>query len=354
MKQLKVQNAIDPEFIRDDILETDLQFIAADHPEFYYIGRIDTLNPRAPVFIWQGTEVRAKFSGRYIGFRFSKAFGENFFNVIIDGKIRLFHLREGEYHDYLLNEALPAGKHELILFKRNEALFSNAVFHGIILEKDAQFGPRPRPLPIQIEFYGDSITAGACNENPDGDNYDDYSTHNNYLAFGAITARNINAEYSCIAVSGTGVCYSWNPVLMLEIYDRLYPDRGSRRYDFAGRKPDIVVLNLGQNDYGYPISIEKRFPIDFTEKYTELVRNIRGLYPKAYIICAIGGMSAYHESSELQDAFKKAVDQLQDVDSKVLSFIFSVYSANHPRVDTHAKLAEELTDFIKNRIMGNF
>jgi hypothetical protein len=196
------------------------------------------------------------------------------------------------------------------------------------------------------------MTAGACNEDPAEDQYADYSTHNNYLSYGSITARNLNTEYVSIAVSGTGICYSWNPVFMADIYDKLYPDKTSKRYDFSGRKPDIVVINLGQNDYGYPANKGLPFPSDFTEKYVQLVRNIRSLYPDAKIVCAEGGMSAYHDSKELQAAFTKAIDELKTTDKKLYSFIFTAFSYNHPRIDTHAKLAEELTAFLKTEVLN--
>lgn len=340
-----------PAFTVCNIEEADWQIITPENSGLYYIGRIDRKEPGAPRFIWQGTELRFGFSGRRLGFRFSDAWGQNFYNVIIDGRVNLLRLVEGGSHDYLLDEALPEGRHEVVLFKRTEAMFSNAVFRGLILERGAEMGSKSEPLPLAIEFYGDSITAGACNEDPAADQYDDYSTHNNYRSYGAITARNLNAEYVNIAVSGTGICYSWNPVLMPEVYDKLYPDNTSERYDFSGRKPDIVLLNLGQNDYGYPNSLGKPFPSDFAEKYTKLVRNLRGLYPHARIICAIGGMSAYRESPDLQAAFNKAVELLKSGDDRIYSFVFTAYTNTHPRVDTHAKLAAELTRFIKRVVL---
>jgi hypothetical protein len=328
------------------------RLVSPGHPDLYSIGRIDTRTPEAPVFIWQGTEIRTRFSGRSIGFRFSGAWGQNFFNVIIDGEIRVLQLTEGGTHDYLLAEGLPDGLHELILHKRTEGKFSKCIFGGIILEKKAQLGPKPEPLPLRIEFYGDSITAGACDEDPGADQYDDFSTHNNYRSYGAITARDLNAEYVCIAVSGIGVCYSWNTLLLEDIYDRLYPDPNSPKYEFPERKPDIVVLNVGQNDYGYSVIKDVAFPSDFTDKYVGLIRNIRNLYPDARIICTMGGMSAYNDSAELQAAFGKAVTQLQGADAKIHTLTFTSFTFNHPRVDTHEKLATELTAFLKKEVLG--
>lgn len=334
------------DFITDNIKERDWQIIPADSPDLYYIGRLDDRDPKAPVIVWQGTEVRASFTGKTIGFRFSGVSGLNFFNVIIDGQSRLLKLEDGEF-DYLLAATLSDGPHDLILFKRSEAMSGNASFRGLILEKTAQLGPKPKPLSLGIEFYGDSITAGACNEDPGDDQYEDCSTHNNYLSYAAITARNFNAEYFNIAVSGTGLCHSWNPIMMPEIYDKIYPDSTSPKYGFSEKKPEIVVVNLGQNDYNYPLSINKPVPRNYAEKYVEFVRNIRSLYPESHIVCAIGGMDCYHASAEFRAAFQQAVQKLKNTDPKIHSFVFEAYTLTHPRVDTHLKLASELTAFLK-------
>lgn len=255
-----LSNIMREAFIVDKIAEVDWRIITPDSPELYYIGRIADHDPKAPVLIWQGTEIRARFTGKTIGFRFSGVSGQNFYNVIIDGQIKLLKLKEAkETYDYLLAETLPEGPHDLILFKRSEAMSGNAAFRGLILEKTAELGPKPEPLPLRIEFYGDSITAGACNEDPGDDQYEDLSTHNNYLSYAAVTARNFNAEYFNIAVSGTGLCYSWNPIMMPEIYDKIYPDSASPKYGFPGKNPEIVIINLGQNDYSYPNSLGSRF-----------------------------------------------------------------------------------------------
>ncbi|HEX3047954.1 MAG TPA: hypothetical protein VHY08_24595 [Bacillota bacterium] len=107
--------------------------------------------------MWEETEVRVHFTGKSVGFRFSDSWGQNYFNVIIHGKMRVLQLKEWGTYGYLLTEVLPEGMQELILFRRIEARYSGTKFGGLILEKDAPLGPKPEPLPLRIEFYGDSI-----------------------------------------------------------------------------------------------------------------------------------------------------------------------------------------------------
>jgi hypothetical protein len=83
----------------------------------------------------------------------------------------------------------------------------------------------------------------------------------------------------------------------------------------------------------------------------EFVRNIRHLYPESDILCILGGMNCYHESAELRTAFEQAVEELKNTDPKVRSLVFKAFSPTHPRVDTHRKLAAELTAFLKKAVI---
>ena len=41
---------------------------------------------------------------------------------------------------------------------------------------------------------------------------------------------------------------SWDSLIMPEIYDRLVPTDSKSKWDFSLYRPDIVVVNLFQND----------------------------------------------------------------------------------------------------------
>jgi lysophospholipase L1-like esterase len=328
-------------------------FIKADDPSIYYIGRFASGASDRPVFVWQGSQLCARFSGRRIGFRFDSVIGRNYYNVIIDGENRLLGLEEGPGTDYLANFEIEPGEHELVLYKRSEAYFGSAVFQGLILEKGACLGPRPETLPLRIEFYGDSITAGACNEDPGDDQYEDLSSHDNYLSYGSIACRMLNAEYISIAVSGTGLTCSWNPILMPEIWDRTAPDPVSPKHDFSGPPPDIVVVNLGQNDVGFPASQGRPLSGDFAQRYVSFIRGIRAVYPRSFIVCTIGGMTAYRDSAELRAAWSCAMGALRGGDDRILELRFEAFSYSHPRIPVHRALAAELASFIRTEILGH-
>jgi hypothetical protein len=329
-------------------------FVPADDPALYYVGRFPASGRSAPDFVWQGSELLARFAGRRLGLRFDKPVGPAFFNVLVDGANRILELKSEGAADYILDADLGPGEHELVLYKRTEAFIGSVAFRGLILERGASLGPRPEPLPLRLEFYGDSITAGACNDEPGEDQYEDQSAHDNYLSYGAIASRSLGAEHVSIAVSGTGICRSWNPILMNAIWDKASCDSEggpNRNWDFSCHEPDIVVINVGQNDHSLPFSLGQPFPPDFAPRYVDFVLSLRRAYHGAAIVCSIGGMSAWRDSPDLQTAWERAVAELKASDPRVFDLRFEAFSYNHPRVAVHRALAAELAAFIRTNVL---
>ena len=135
---------------------------------------------------------------------------------------------------------------------------------------------------------------------------------------------------------------------MMDIYDKLYPDKNSRIYKFNDPEPDFVVINLGQNDYGFPQSTGNPFPSGFSEKYISFIGKLRKKYKKSEIICAAGGMSGWKDSMDYKAQFAGVVDHLKAKDKKMHSFEFKAFSYCHPRTDIHEKMAGELTEYLRN------
>jgi lysophospholipase L1-like esterase len=348
-------------------------FIRADDPRYAYVGRIDRKDPAAPVLIWSGTTVRARFHGKSLAIQLNSLNGSNYFTVVVDGEARMLAAVDSGRAVYRWSGGLPDTDHELTIFKRTEAMFSYIAFEGLFLDREQRaLGPRPRALPRKIEFYGDSITAGAIDEvfpyDNDGDTYNPigYSAHNNYTAYGAVTARNIDAEYDAIACSGIGVSVSWNDPTMPDVYDRLYYKfdvgelrQDSNRYDFsAERPPDIIVMNLGVNDFGRSSFLGEPFPSDYVERYVALVEHLRALRPRAAIVLTLGGLSTGStdgQAAVLMTAFTTVVNHFTrgaTRDPKVYAFVFQATNSAdpglHPRDYTHQLMANELTQFLKD------
>ena len=50
--------------------------------------------------------------------------------------------------------------------------------------------------------------------------------------------------------------------------------------DLNAWKPDVVFVNLGDNDESFTVKQKQPFPVDFNDGYISLVRAIRAAYPK--------------------------------------------------------------------------
>src|SRR5690606_42014472 len=87
------------------------------------------------------------------------------------------------------------------------------------------------------------------NEAPEDGPDDNKAEKNNFLAYGAITARNLNAEYVSTSQSGVGLMASFVNFTMQEFYDQLSAiNNNDSVWDFSRWTPHVVVINLFQND----------------------------------------------------------------------------------------------------------
>ena len=203
---------------------------------------------------------------------------------------------------------------------------------------------------LKIEFYGDSITSGHGNLDESRENNDDKSTWDNYQSYASIIARELNADLRCISMSGIGIMVSWYPLIMPQVYDRINPNSEFPKNDFNQWQPDIVVVNLLQNDDWL---INRLSPIPDTEErikhYASFIKSIRDQYQYATIFCTLGNMNITREKSPWPGVVQAAVDSLDD--SKLFFTTMSYKkTGGHPTVSEHRQMADELTPFIKSKI----
>lgn len=329
---------------------------ASQRENFRLVTRVDPDVPDIPLLAWTNAQVRARFTGTRLGLRMQGLNGQIWFNVTIDGQTQRLNLVSGSTQDYVLKRALPEGEHEVVISKRTEANSTQGRFHGLLLAPEGRLLAAPPERALRIELYGDSISAGACNGDVAADQYDDLSTHDGTRSYGAVAARILDADYLGIAVSGIGIAASWGDgERMPEVFDRILPFTSSSRAPAmlpGQRQPDVIVVNLGQNDFGWPSSQGKPFPSDYRSRYVAMVKALRARHPKARIICALGGMSGWKASPDLLQSWKDAVTELKSQDTMIWGLQFQAYTDAHPRIDTHAKLGKELADFLQTQVLS--
>jgi hypothetical protein len=330
------------------------QLIPFNNPNIYYEGRIIPSND-ASILAWPGTSASIQFQGTGISAILQDLDTANYYNVIIDeNKIFKIHTDTAK-HTYVLASNLSEGKHTVQLFKRTEWDKGKTKFYGFEIPVKAKILPPPPPKKRKIEFFGNSITCGYAVEDSISDSGIGYF-ENNYATYAAITARHYNAQYHCTSKSGIGIVISWFPLLMPEMYDRLDPTDAASKWDFSKYTPDIVVVNLLQNDSWLVYRPEhEQFKYRFGTKapeaefiissYQKFIASIRSKYPKAHIICALGSMDATRSGSPWPGYIQQAVDQLHD--KKIYTHFFPYKNTNgHPRVGEQLEMAKSLIQFI--------
>lgn len=304
---------------------------------------------------WSGSYVVGRFKGTGVSARI-KDEGFNVFQVVIDGEARKVLRTDKAKGEavYQLADGLADGVHDVALHRRTEAKIGEAVF--VAFEPTGgKLLPPPAPSERRIETIGDSITTGFGNEGPGAACGYVNAEQNEYATYGAIAARNLNAEHTTIAWSGKTVHE------MKEYFDKSLPQReAGPRWDFSLYQPQVVVVNLGTNNFANVDPGEARF----VRVYVELVQSIRAAYPKAFVVCALGPMlsNAYPEGrSSLTQArkyTKLAVAKLRESGDTNLDFLEfpeqnhadGLGCGFHPSLKTHKLMSDRLTAFVKERM----
>jgi hypothetical protein len=263
-------------------------------------------------------------------------------------------------HSYLLASGLPFGKHKVQLFKRTESDKGKTCFYSFNTPDNTILLSLPAAKKRKMEFYGNSITCGyAIEDNSSQDSEYGYF-ENNYLSYSAITSRHFDAQYFCISKSGIGIMVSWFPLIMPEMYERLDPTDSTSKWNFCNYMPDVVVINLFQNDswlvkmpeseqFKYRFGIKAPDEDYIIMSYKNFVVSIRNKYPNANIICSLGNMDATQDGSPWPGYIQHAVGQLHD--QKIYIHFFKCKNTDgHPKVAEQKAMANDLIEFIENNI----
>lgn len=324
-----------------------------ENPGVLLVGRFDTSDPAGPKFAWSTSTIKANFQGTGISANL-KSTGDNWFNVIIDGIVRTpVNVPAGTSSAVTLATGLTSGNHTVELVRRTEANIGEVQFLGFNVTGGSLLAP-PAPSSRRIEFIGDSITCGYGNEGTT--QYQSFTTKNEnaYLAYGAMTARLLNADPVTVCWSGKGLVQNYGGDLndlMPAVYSRILPYNTTLAWDTSKWTPQVVVINLGTNDFSTG-SIEKTA---FTAAYNNFLGKIRNQYPNAHIYCAVGPMLNWDQLAKCKECITNVVSQKNTSgDSKVHFIEFPAQDGTngygedwHPSVKTHELMANQLAAQIR-------
>jgi lysophospholipase L1-like esterase len=325
-------------------------------PAIRLLGRWDRRDGAGPRCAWAGSSILFKFKGTAVEVAL-KSTGADHWQVLVDGKPHAVIACEGSKSVYPAASGLPDAEHTVELFKRTEPLVGQTQFLGLRLEKGRKLLPPPPPAKRRLEFVGDSITCGYGNESANESEKFSPKTENQWLAYGALTARALNAEYAAIAWSGKWL-FGDNAIPLL--YDLALPNDPGSKWDFASWPADSVIVNLGTNDFGPRNPTEK----EWTDAYRAFIKRIRAHWPQAHVFLAVGSMmsDSYPPGrkalSTVRGYNQAIVAALQKEGDKKVHYVeFAVQDMKdgiggdwHPSVKTHQKMADVLIAALKKEL----
>lgn len=214
---------------------------------YRYLGRVD---PASKKLTWPATGIAFTFTGTSASVPITAISGTNAVAVIVDGVATSIDNVDGTE---ISTGTLSQGVHTVEIRKKSEALFGSITIGEPTTSGSFCAIAEPKK---RIEIIGDSISVG-------------YGVSGTYpcvntaaledatVTYGALTAKNISADYSIVAWSGKGIIRNYvtpegddgQPVVP-ELWTRYEAEGPDDSYDFK-TPVDIVVVNLGTNDFGF-------------------------------------------------------------------------------------------------------
>lgn len=321
--------------------------IKPDDPRLYYTGRIDRRDPAGPRMQWSGSMVTVRFKGTSLQVAMTGG-KDQYYEVVTDGATHKVINPQSGTGVIDLAKGLPNTEHTIQVMKRTEAhtgVGQIAAFHlnagGELLE--------PQKLTRRIEVIGDSISCGYGNESLNEKEHYVPAHQNAWMTYGAITARELGAEYHCIAWSGRKM---WPDNTIPSIYDLTLPTDTTSKWDFAQYQPDVVLINLATNDFGKGAPDE----VKWTGAYKEFLKRVRTNYPGAVIYIASGSMMSDAWPPEVRSltTLKRYLQRIEDEmkaegETKVRQIHFDPQDGTkdglggdwHPSIRTQQKMAKK-------------
>jgi lysophospholipase L1-like esterase len=358
--------------------DTTMAFTNAENPNIQYTGRIDFSDTKAPTFWFPGISIKANFEGPSIDvvikdYALGGAQTTNYYTVLIDNAV--YKVIEVNATDTLYRVArnLSDAVHSIEIFKRTEAQVGRSSFKGFCLQINKQLTAAGAQLTRNIEFIGDSYTCGYGNElsiaaPPTGNPNTGFHSinENNYNAWGAIIARDLNATYHCTAYSGRGLYRnnSGSTVGTLPaIYGRTNPDNASATWTTSNYIPDVVIIHLGTNDFA-PEQTATPSMVDstaFVDTYIDFITTLRGYYPTAKIICIRPNSETdyypvgFKTLTRITSYMHAVTDHFIGNDANVFYFALTPQSPPygedwHPSAGTHQSMAIQIESFIRTKM----
>ncbi|KAF2742601.1 carbohydrate esterase family 2 protein [Sporormia fimetaria CBS 119925] len=321
-----------------------------------YLGRV---NPATKELTWPGTGVAFAFTGTSATIRLGTVSGASSYNLYINGGAPT--VISDVSSKSISTPKLSRGNHTVVLRKRSETNFGTVTISNITTDGTINADVIPSR---KIEYIGDSITVGygldgilPCT--------DTALVQNNPKTYAALTADTFGADYDMVAWSGKGVTRNYGTgqpdpsPIMPQLYTRWGANDADNSYTFPeSATPDVVVINLGTNDFSYLNVRPALNAAEFTAAFVKFVREgVLAHYPDAEYFLVTSPMlnDDYPSREDAQkttqtNALKEVIRQMNSTAFHLVEWPSQggdVGCDYHPNAATHAAGARILTEAIR-------
>ncbi len=273
--------------------------------------------------------------------------------VSVDGNEHIVSFTQGGNQQVVIAEGLKRGVHTIeILAQRAQDIPTQ--YYSINLNGEVLAPPAEKEL--LVEFVGDSITCGLGNRylEEEGTYVDDASK-----AYGKLTANALDADWSNISLGGSTVVSKdvlpESTMVMPDNYRLAMFDQPE--WDFENnRQADIVVINLGTNEY-LKSSGDESVQTAFENSLYAFVKDIKTLNSKkdVKVVFAFGMMT--DEDVWVNQCYQNVITRLE-ADGITVPFCQLPKDINggglpkHPSLEGHVAAAAVLSQFIKDNVLN--
>ena len=310
-------------------------------------------------YSWPGVYFEGRFRGTGVGVVLNDAAAD--YDVQIDGSTVGTLIAPGRTTHWVTG--LRRGKHDVRLVKRSESPWAVSEFGGFVAERGGVILSGPAPRHRQIEFIGDSYTAGYGNLSSTRDctGEEVNRTTDADRSFGALTARRLNADYQINAFSGRGMVRNYNGGEPGTSY-RTYYDRALLSVDgdvwrrSATWRPQLVVIGLGINDFSTAINPGEPWTPEsliaaYRAAYHGFLDKLRARYgPRTIIVVSTTDV---YNTTALADTAQQIVHERNSRgDSRIRYWHYGEAGLDyggchwHPSARDHEVIADELDDYV--------
>lgn len=273
-------------------------------PTTRLLGRFASQEANAFAFAYSASSFLTRVLGTGVDIQLAEASSatyngnvvHNYYDVFVDGQWHKTFATQANVVIYTAAQNLTLGDHVVRVSKRTEPQLGSGIFSGFVPHPGGTLLPAPLPKVRKIEFIGDSITCGhgadgnvaAANGCPFSD-----ATENVHATYGAQIADAVGAEFVAISYSGKGIIQNYDCVndkvnTLPKLYPSIIPLRNPNVFDANQWQPQVVVINLGTNDYKMANGCPAPDSNAFTSGWTSFLGTIRTRYPSASIFCTVG------------------------------------------------------------------